>query len=304
MLGLRGLLLITLGGFGAVFTALWGRDVARRRKRAAEAESEEDRHPSARPGLPSPAETAIGFGANFFDTLGIGSYATTTSVYKLFRLVPDQRIPGTLLVGHMWPTVAQAVIYVSIIEVEMTTLLLLIAASILGSWLGAGVVSAWPRRKVQIGMGFALLGAAGLMLAKALHLLPTGGETLGLHGWRMAVGLVGNFTFGALMNLGIGAYAPSLILLGFLGMDLKSIFPVMTSSCAFIMPTSSIRFIARGSYACRAALGLALGGVPGVLLAAYVVKQLPVQYLLWLVIGVATYSALAMLNSARRDKKD
>lgn len=303
MFGIRGLLLIALGGFGAVFTGLWGRDIARRRKQAAPAAggSEEDRHPSARPGLPSLFETAIGFVANFFDTLGIGSFATTTSVYKLFRLVPDQRIPGTLLVGHMWPTVAQAVIYVTIIEVEMASLVLLIAASILGSWLGAGVVSAWPRRKVQIGMGFALLGAAGLMLAKALHVLPSGGETLGLHGWRMAVGLLGNFTFGALMNVGIGAYAPSLILLGFLGMDIKAIFPVMSSSCAFIMPTSSIRFIGRGSYACRAALGLALGGVPGVLLAAYVVKRLPVQYLLWLVIGVATYSALAMLNSARRE---
>ncbi len=196
---------------------------------------------------------------------------------------------------------AQAVIYITIIEVEMTSLLLLIGASILGSWLGAGVVSAWPKRKIQIGMGFALLGAAGLMLSKALHLLPAGGDTLGLHGWRLAAGLIGNFTFGALMNLGIGAYAPSLILFGFLGMNLKAIFPVMMGSCAFIMPTSGIRFIGRGSYAPRAALGLALGGVPGVLLAAYVIRHLPVEYLLWLVIAVATYSALAMLHSARSE---
>jgi uncharacterized membrane protein YfcA len=317
MLGLRSLLLIALAGFGAVFTALWGRDIARKRGQAAriagrQAESQaafpvsssEDEESSATlPGLPSPAQTAIGFITNFFDTLGIGSYATTTSIYKLFRLVPDRRIPGTLLVGHMWPTVAQAVIYITIIQVEMPSLVALIAASILGSWLGAGVVSAWPKRKIQIGMGLALLGASALMLAKAVHWLPSGGETLGLHGWRMAAGLVGNFAFGALMNLGIGAYAPSLILFGFLGMDLKAIFPVMMGSCAFIMPTSGIRFIGRGSYASRAALGLALGGVPGVLLAAYVVRQLSVGYLLWLVIAVATYSALAMLHSARGERK-
>jgi uncharacterized membrane protein YfcA len=255
-----------------------------------------------RPGLPSPGQTAIGFVSNFFDTLGIGSYATTTSIYKLLRLVPDHRIPGTLLVGHMWPTVAQALIYITIIQVEMTSLVLLIAASILGSWLGAGVVSAWPRRKIQVGMGLALLGAAGLMLSKALHWIPAGGDTLGLHGWRLAVGLVGNFTFGALMNLGIGAYAPSLILFGFLGMNLKAIFPVMMGSCAFIMPTSGIRFIGRGNYAPRAALGLAIGGVPGVLLAAYVITHLPVEYLLWLVIIVAAYSALAMLHTAWRER--
>lgn len=298
--------MLTLAGFGAVFTALWGRDIARKRKQGsgdAEAAAGDSSEAAAmRAGLPSLAQTSIGFVTNFFDTLGIGSYATTTSIYKLFRLVPDRLIPGTLLVGHMWPTVAQAVIYIHIVQVEMTSLALLIAASVLGSWLGAGVVTRWPKRKIQIGMGFALLAAAGLMLASALHFLPGGGNTLGLHGWRMGVGLFGNFAFGALMNLGIGAYAPSLILFGFLGMDLKAVFPVMMGSCAFIMPTSGIRFIGRGSYSSRAALGLALGGVPGVLLAAYVVRELKVDQLRWLVIAVATYSALALLHSAVKDR--
>jgi uncharacterized membrane protein YfcA len=308
MFGLRALLFVALTGFGAVFTALWGRDIARKRTQAASEESsigatDKEDVAACRAGWPSLAQTGVGFVTNFFDFLGIGSYATTTSIYKLLRLVPDRRIPGTLLVGHMWPTVAQAVISITIIDVEMPTLVLLIAASILGSWLGAGMVSAWPKRKIQIGMGLALVGAATLMTAKALHLFPAGGDTLGLHGWRLVAGLVGNFTFGALMNLGIGAYAPSLVLFGFLGLNLKAIFPVMMGSCAFIMPTSGIRFIGRGSYASRAALGLALGGVPGVLLAAYVIRQLPVHYLLWLVIVVATYSALAMLHSARSERK-
>lgn len=302
MFGLRAILLLALGGVGALFTALWGRDIARKRTAAApQAVGPNDAPAATRPGLPSAVQTGIGFVTNFFDFLGIGSYATTTSIYKVFRLVPDRLIPGTLLVGHMWPTVAQAIISITIIEVEMASLVLLVGASILGSWLGAGVVSAWPKRKIQIGMGLALLGASALMLGKALDWFPAGGDTLGLHGWRLAVGLIGNFTLGALMNLGIGAYAPSLILFGFLGMNLKAIFPVMMASCAFIMPTSGIRFIGRGTYASRAALGLAIGGVPGVLLAAYVVRQLPVHYLLWLVIGVATYSALAMLHTAWKD---
>jgi uncharacterized membrane protein YfcA len=298
--------MLILAGFGAVFTALWGRDIAGKRTRGTgdrdEAAGDGSEAAAMRAGLPSLAQTSIGFVTNFFDTLGIGSYATTTSIYKLFRLVPDRLIPGTLLVGHMWPTVAQAVIYIHIVRVEMTSLVLLIAASVLGSWLGAGVVARWPKRKIQIGMGFALLAAAGLMLASALHFLPGGGDTLGLHGWRMRVGLAGNFAFGVLMNLGIGAYAPSLILFGFLGMDLKAVFPVMMGSCAFIMPTSGIRFIGRGSYSSRAALGLALGGVPGVLLAAYVVRELKVDQLRWLVIAVATYSALALLHSAAKDR--
>ena len=296
--------MLTLGAFGVVFTVLWGRDMSRRRAgREVSASSIDPGEATAtRAGLPSLGQTAIGFVTNFFDTLGIGSYATTTSLYKLLRMVPDRLIPGTLLVGHMWPTVVQAVIYIHIVQVEMTSLVSLIAAAVLGSWLGAGVVASWPKRNIQIGMGFALLGAAGLMLAGALRYLPSGGDTLGLHGWRLAVGLTGNFVFGALMNLGIGAYAPSLILFGLLGMNLKAVFPVMMGSCAFIMPVSGIRFIGRGSYAPRAALGLALGGVPGVLLAAYVVRELKVDHLRWLVIAVAIYSALAMLNSAARER--
>jgi uncharacterized membrane protein YfcA len=156
--------MLTLAGFGAVFTALWGRDIARKRRVIVDpggAASDSAEMTAVRAGLPSLAQTVIGFVTNFFDTLGIGSYATTTSIYKLFRLVPDRLSPGTLLVGHMWPTVAQAVIYIHIVQVEMPTLVQLIAASVLGSWLGAGVVAGWPKRKIQIGMGFALLGAAG-----------------------------------------------------------------------------------------------------------------------------------------------
>lgn len=304
MFGVRALLMLSMASFGAIFTALWGRDLARRRAgRLSTTPSDLSEASATRAGLPSPTQTAIGFVTNFFDTLGIGSYATTTSIYKLLRLVPDRLIPGSLLVGHMWPTVAQAVIYIHIVQVEMLSLVSLIAASVLGSWLGAGVVASWPKRKIQIGMGFALLGAAGLMIASALHYLPGGGDTLGLHGWRLAVGLLGNFVFGGLMNLGIGAYAPSLILFGFLGMNLKAVFPVMMGSCAFIMPASGIRFIGRGSYSPRAALGLAVGGVPGVLLAAYVVRELRVDHLRWLVIAVAITSALAMLNSAAKDRR-
>jgi uncharacterized membrane protein YfcA len=305
MFGLRPLLLLALAGFGAVFSAVWGRDIARKRSQAGTAGPSGAPEDAAAlgPGLPTLPQTGIGLLTDFFDFLGVGSYATTTSLYKVFRLVPDRLIPGTLLVGHMWPTVAQAVISITIIEVEMVSLVLLIGASILGSWLGAGIVSAWPKRKIQVGMGLALLGAAGLMAIKALHVLPAGGDTLGLHGWRLVVGLIGNCAFGALMTLGIGAYAPSLILFGFLGMNLKAIYPVMMGSCAFIMPTSGIRFIGRGAYSPRAALGLTLGGVPGVFLAAYVLKELPINYVLWLVVGVATYSALAMLGAARRETK-
>jgi uncharacterized membrane protein YfcA len=150
-------------------------------------------------------------------------------------------------------------------------------------------------------MGVALLAAAGILLATALGLVPAGGATVGLLGIRLAVGLAGNFILGALMTIGIGAYAPSLILFGLLGMNLTSVFPIMMGSCAFLMPVGGIRFLRRGRYAPRAALGLTLGGVPGVLLAAFLVRSMSIELVRWLVIVVVVYTAVTLLRSARAE---
>src|ERR1700735_2741306 len=104
--------------------------------------------PQHRAGWPKPIEAAIGFVTNFFDTLGIGSFAPTTSMFKLWRLVPDERIPGTLNVDHTRPTIVEAAIYITIITVVPMTLILLIVAAVVGAWLGAGVVSRLPRKYV------------------------------------------------------------------------------------------------------------------------------------------------------------
>jgi uncharacterized membrane protein YfcA len=215
--------------------------------------------------------------------------------------VPDQLIPGTLMVGHAIPSIVEALIYITLIEVDTVTLVLLIAASVLGSVLGAGFVARLPRRQVQLGMGGALLAASLVMLAGLVGLVPPSGELTALTGVKLIIGLVGNFVLGALMTIGIGAYAPSLILFGLLGMNLTAVFPIMMGSCALLMPTGGARFVRPGAYSPRVALALTLGGVPGVLLAAFVVVKLPLAALRWLVFVVVVYTALSMLRSGLRN---
>jgi uncharacterized membrane protein YfcA len=253
--------------------------------------------------VPTPFQVAIGSVTAFFDTLGIGSFATTTTIYKLRNLVPVRLIPGTLNVGHTLPTIAQAFIYTRIVPVESSTLIPMIAAACLGSWVGAAIVVHWPRRKIQIGMGLALLGAAALMLMTQLALLPGGGDTQGLAGTRLVIGLTGNFVLGVLMMLGIGLYAPCMILVSLLGMKPTAAFPIMMGSCAFLMPTSSVKFVTSGSYDRQAAIGLALGGLPAVLAAAFVVQSMPIGVVRWLVIVVVVYTATNMLLTAREGQE-
>ena len=215
MIGPKAIVLAALALISVAFVAFWVRALRSRQSDL---------------GAPSAAQIAIGAVTDFLDTLGIGSFATTTTLYRTTSAVPDRLLPGTLNVGHTIPTFAQAFIYIGIIEVDVLTLVLLIAASMLGALLGAGYVSRWSERKVRVGMGVALLAAATLLLARLLPqlgLLPPGGDATGLHGALLYVGIAGNFVLGALMTMGIGLYAPCMIMVSLLGMSPKVAFPIM-----------------------------------------------------------------------------
>jgi uncharacterized membrane protein YfcA len=248
----------------------------------------------------TPWDLAIGFVTNFCDALGIGNFAPTTAAFKLLRRMPDEDIPGTLNAGHSLPVLAEGMIFIAAVSVDFTTLVGMIAASVLGAWFGAGIVSRLPRRAVQLGMGIALLVAAVLFLATNLHWMPGGGTALGLTGGALALAILVNCVLGALMTLGIGLYAPCLILIGLLGMSPLAAFPIMMGSCALLMPVAGVRFIKARRYNLRASIWLSIGGIPGVLIAAYIVKSLPLVWLRWLVVVVVMYAALTMLGSAQR----
>jgi uncharacterized membrane protein YfcA len=270
--------------------------VVARRRRAAGG------HGAHEPAQPTLLHLFIGAVTNFFDTLGIGSYATSTAMFRAWKLVPDELIPGTLNVGHVLPTVVQAVIYTQLVEVEFTTLALMLAAAAGGAYFGAGVVAGMPRRTVQLAMGSALFGAAGIMLLQLVGLVPGGGTALGLDGWKLAVGIGVNFVLGALMTLGIGLYAPCMILISLLGMNPTAAFPIMMGSCAFLMPVGGMKFIQENAYHLRAAVGLALGGPLAVLVAAFIVKSLPLLYVRWLVVFVVVYTASSMISAAAKGR--
>jgi uncharacterized membrane protein YfcA len=293
-------LLAVLGALTGVFALTWANVVVAARQ---EAQRTPEADPATDGRFPTPIHLGIGGLTNFLDTLGIGSFATTTALFRLQKLVEDRIIPGTLNVGHTLPTVAQAFIYTTVIPVDVLTLVSMIAAAVLGAWLGAGIVARWPKHYVQIGMGGALLAAALFMLMRQLSLFPAGSEEIGVRGAKLALAIGGNFMLGALMTLGIGLYAPCMILVSLLGMSERTAFPIMMGSCAFLMPVGSLRFIRERSYSLRAALGLALGGIPGVLVAAYIVRALDLSTVRWLVIVVVLYTAVTMLLSARSDRQ-
>ncbi|GAB3345593.1 TSUP family transporter [Lysobacter tyrosinilyticus] len=247
---------------------------------------------------PHAEAVALGAITNFFDTLGIGSFAPTTAYLKLRRLVPDSFLPATLNTGHALPTVAQALIFIHLVRVDPVLLGGCIGAAVIGATLGAPLVVRVPVRVVQGVVGIAMLIAAALYALSNLDLLPAGGEALALPRSLLVIAVLVHLLLGALMSFGIGLYAPSLILLSLLGLNPTAAFPVMMGACAFLMPVSGLRFVRSERIDLRVVLGLALGGIPAVLLAAYVVKSLPLATLRWGVVVVVLYAATLLLRAA------
>jgi len=243
------------------------------------------------------ATGAVGFFTNFMDTLGIGSFAPTTALLKQFKLTNDRTIPGTLNVSCTIPVVLEAFIFITVIKVDPITLVALLAAATIGAVVGAGFVSKLDVKKIQLAMGVALIIVAVIMILQQLSIFPAGGDAIGLSGIKLVVAVIANCILGALMTLGVGLYAPCMALVFGLGLSPAVAFPIMMGSCAFLMPAASVKFVKEGAYDRKASMGITIGGIIGVFIAAYIVKSLPLDILKWLVIVVILYTSAMMFKS-------
>jgi uncharacterized membrane protein YfcA len=249
-----------------------------------------------------PTLETIGLGmvVNFFDTLGIGSFAPTTAWLKFRKLVPDRILPCTMLVGLTPPSILEGFIFLVLLGVKVDPALLVgcVLALLMGGLLGAPLVSRTRVWIVQLVVALALLLAAAMYLLANLNLMPGGGTANGLPPVLMIVAIAANFLFGVLLNFGVGNYAPTLVMLSLMGMDPRLCFPIMAAGAGLCGAGASIRHIRIGEISLPVVLGLAIGGIPAVLVAAFIVKSMSVEVLRWLVIVVVLYAAAVMLRSA------
>lgn len=248
----------------------------------------------------------IGLITDFFDAIGVGSFATTTAILKLNKNIhiPDKILPGTLNVAHALPMIVQAFMSLNAIDIDIITLIGMIVAAVVGSWIGAGIISKLPERVVQITMGVALIGTAGLITLRQVGLMPAGGNAMGLTGMTLIIGMVGNFILGALMTAGIGLYAPCMAMVALLGMNPKAAFPIMMGACAFVGPIASSKFVREGAYEKNISMGITIGGIVGSIVALLFVTNMPVYWLNWLVVMVVLYTATTMLSAGLKKKPE
>ena len=255
---------------------------------------------------PDPEAMLLGAIVNFFDTLGIGSFAPTTAWFKFRKMVPDRLIPPTLVVGLGPPAMAESVIFLILLGVMVDPVLLFgsAIAVLLGGLVGAPLVARARVWVVQLVVAIGLLLAAAAYAMTNLHLFPGGGTAAGLPPLLTIVAIVASFGFGILLNFGVGNFAPTLVMLSLMGMDPRLSFPIMASGAALMSAGAGVRHIQFGQLNMRVVLGLAIGGIPAVLVAAFLVKTMPLELLRWLVIVVVLYAAAVMLRAALTGRRE
>jgi uncharacterized membrane protein YfcA len=260
----------------------------------------------AKRALPSPEAMVVGAIVNFFDTLGIGSFAPTTAWLKFRGIVPDRLIPPTMLVGLTPPSMAESIIFLILLGVLVDPVLLVgcVIALLMGGLLGAPLVARARVWVVQLVVAAALLLAAIAYAMTNLHMFPGGGTASSLPLNLMIIAIAANFGFGLLLNFGVGNFAPTLIMLSLMGMDPRLAFPIMAGGAALTGAGASIRHIMIGEIDLRIVLGLAIGGIPAVLVAAFLVKTMPLELLRWLVIVVVLYAAAVMARAAIKGRRE
>jgi uncharacterized membrane protein YfcA len=256
--------------------------------------------------LPNVEAVVVGAITNFFDTLGIGSFAPTTAWLKFRKLVPDRLIPCTMLAGHTPPAMVQGIIFLILLGVLVDPVLLAgcIVALLMGGLLGAPLVKNARIWVVQLVVGIALLVAASFYAVNNLHMMPAGGTAASLPPTLMIIAILANFGFGVLLNFGVGNYAPTLLMLSLMGMDPKLCFPIMAAGAGLTGAAASVRHISYGEIDFRIVTGLTLGGIPAVLVAAFLVKDMPIEMLRWLVMVVVLYAAAVMFHASWKGRRE
>src|SRR3954470_8828050 len=255
---------------------------------------------------PGPEAILLGAVVSFFDTLGIGSFAPTAAWIKVRRLVPDRLLPPTMLVGLTPPAMTESIIFLLLLGVMVDPVLLFgsAIAVLLGGLLGAPLVARARVWIVQLVVAIGLLLAAAAYAATNLHLFPGGGTAAGLSPTLTVIAIVASFGFGVLLNFGVGNYAPTLVMLSLMGMDPRLCFPIMAGGAALMGAGAGARHIQIGTVDLRVVLGLAIGGIPAVFVAAFIVKTMPIETLRWLVIVVVLYAAAVMLRAAMLGRRE
>lgn len=230
----------------------------------------------------------------FLGTFGVSDTALSMFAFNKKKCIDDKLLPGTIIAGGILSTGTMAIAFLSSVRVDFITLITCMAAQTLGTVISVKIIIKMNGHIIRKVMGAALVGAAILIVFKLFFFGLKGGSQIGLTSWKLLIAMCAFFIFGGLNMIGMGATVPNMAVLLLLGMDSKAVFPVVMTanfiSCCF----GGFKFVSEGQYT-RKAAAASVFGVVGVLIAVHYVKNMNVQSLQVIMIGLLLYCAFSMI---------
>lgn len=244
-----------------------------------------------------------GVTAFFMDTIGVGSFACNIALANYFKTFKDEELPGMLNGAQVLPGAIEALFFLGVIQVDLITLITLIAATCLGGVIGASIISKLNAQALRVVMLIAFPTIIFLILCNQFQWLPIGGNKIALEGHELIWGFMGLLIAGALTAAGVGLFAMIQAVLFCLGMSPLIAFPIMTAAGALQQPLSTCIFVFKNKVPLKKALLISLYGVIGVLLALPIITHLSARKLHILLIIVLTYNTIRMAVSYLKHRR-
>lgn len=224
------------------------------------------------------------------DALGLGSFAVNIALAELLGTFHDEELPALNNGAQVIPGTIESLFFMQIIDVDMTTLVTLVAGACLGGLLGGTVVTHLSKQAIRLAMMVCFTLIIGLLVCEKLHWLPASGMLTELHASKLVLGFIGMTICGMLTSVGIGLFVLVQTVLFLLNMSPMAAFPIMTTAGAMQQPLTTLVFLQQDKIPLKKTLILSLAGCIGVLFVVLIFKHLTITWLHSLLLCIVAFN--------------
>ncbi|CAM2732414.1 hypothetical protein [Legionella worsleiensis] len=246
--------------------------------------------------------TVSGIIAFIADTLGVGSFAVNVALAKVLGTFRDDELPAVNNGAQVIPGAIESLFFMHLVDVDLTTLLTLVAGTCIGGLLGGFVVSQLSKQAIRMAMMCSFSLIIALLISHQFRLLPVGGDLIALHSWKLFIGFLAMVVCGALTSVGIGLFVMVQGVLFVMNISPVVAFPIMTTAGAMQQPLTTLVFLQQNKIPLKKTLILSLSGCVGVMITIPVFTQLTISWLHTLLLFILIYNLIAIGHTFFRSR--
>lgn len=228
------------------------------------------------------------------DTLGVGSFAVNLTLAKLLGTFRDDELPAVNNGAQVIPGTIESLFFINLIDVDLTTLLTLVAGTCVGGLVGGIIVSRLSKQAIRLAMMGSFVIIILLLICHHYRLLPVGGDLTELHSWKLVIGFFALVICGALTSVGVGLFVMVQGVLFVMNVSPIVAFPIMTTAGAMQQPITTLVFLQKNKIPLKKTMILSLSGCFGVMITIPIYSHLAITWLHLFLLFILIYNFLAI----------